>query len=50
MVKKKVNAVATSVLSTEAFPTVGLPLQLEMPMGQYPCLEGREGVLELWHV
>jgi hypothetical protein len=31
-VKKKVAAVATSVSSTEAFPTAGIAHQLEMPM------------------
>jgi hypothetical protein len=29
--KKKVATVATLVLSTEAFPTAGLALQLEVP-------------------
>jgi hypothetical protein len=32
VVKKKIDAAATSVLSTEAFPTAGLALQLEVPM------------------
>jgi hypothetical protein len=32
VVKKKITAVATLVSSTEAFPTSGLALQLQVPM------------------
>jgi hypothetical protein len=49
--KKKVTVAAVSVSSMEAFPTVGLALQLEMPMVAAASIHGRKvggGVLKLW--
>jgi hypothetical protein len=49
--KKKVAVSAASVSSTEAFPMVGLALQLEVPMTTVTSIRGRKmrgGVLELW--
>jgi hypothetical protein len=50
VLKKKVDVAAMSVSSTEAFPMVGLALQLEVPMAAISIL-GRKvggGVLKLW--
>jgi hypothetical protein len=38
--KKKVVAAATSVSYTEAFPTMGLALQLEVPMVAAASIRG----------
>jgi hypothetical protein len=46
--KKKVDAAALSVSSTEAFPTTGLALQLEVPTVVVASIRGRGGVLEFW--
>jgi hypothetical protein len=51
LVKKKVDAVAASVSSTEAFLTMGLALQLEVPTmatASIRCQKSGGGVLELW--
>jgi hypothetical protein len=40
--KKKVVAVLTSLSSTEAFPTVGLALQLEVPTVAATSIPGRK--------
>jgi hypothetical protein len=40
--KKKVTVAAVSVSSMEAFPTVGLALQLEMPMVAAASIYGRK--------
>jgi hypothetical protein len=40
VVKKKVAAAATSVSYTEAFPTMGLALQLEVPMVAAASIRG----------
>jgi hypothetical protein len=42
LVKKKVDAVAASVSSTEAFPTMGLALQLEVPRWRRPVFSARK--------
>jgi hypothetical protein len=47
--KKKVAATATSVLSTEAFPTAGLALQLEAPMTVVDSIPGRKVGEECWN-
>jgi hypothetical protein len=52
VVKKKAAAaaVAASVSSTEAFPMMGLALQLEVPMAAVANIPGEKvrRVLELW--
>jgi hypothetical protein len=40
--KKKVATVVVSMLSTEAFPTAGLVLQLEVPMVAAASICGRK--------
>jgi hypothetical protein len=40
--KKKVTAAAASVSSTEAFPMVGLALQLEVPTAAAASILGRK--------
>jgi hypothetical protein len=42
VVKKKVTATAASVLSTEAFPTAGLALELEVPTAVVVNIPGRK--------
>jgi hypothetical protein len=42
MVNKKVAAVAASMSSTEAFTTVGLALQLEVPTAAAAIIRGRK--------
>jgi hypothetical protein len=42
VMKKKVTAAAASVSSTEAFPTVRLALQLEVPMAAATSICGRK--------
>jgi hypothetical protein len=42
VVNKKVTVAAASVLSTEAFPMVGLALQLEVPMVVAASIHGRK--------
>jgi hypothetical protein len=49
--KKKVAAATTSMSSTEAFPTTGIALQLEVPtaaVASVPSWKVGGGVLELW--
>jgi hypothetical protein len=48
VVKKKVVAAAASVSSTEAFPTVGLALQLEVPTVVVVNIPGRKVGEECW--
>jgi hypothetical protein len=47
--KKKVTAAATLVSSTEAFSTVGLALQLEVPMAVAVSIPGRKVWEECWN-
>jgi hypothetical protein len=42
VVKKKVVVVAASVSSTETFPTMGLALQLEVPMAAVTSIPSRK--------
>jgi hypothetical protein len=49
VMKKKVTAAATSVSSTEAFPTVRLALQLEVPMAAAASICGRKVGEEYWN-
>jgi hypothetical protein len=42
MAKKKVVAAVASVSSTEAFPTAGLALQLEVPTVAVASIRGRK--------
>jgi hypothetical protein len=49
VVKKKVIVVAASVSSTEAFPTAGLALQLEVPMMATASIHGRKVGEERWN-
>jgi hypothetical protein len=49
VVKKKVAAAATSVSSMEAFPTVWLALQLEVPTTTAPSIPGRKVGVECWN-
>jgi hypothetical protein len=42
VVKKKVAAAAASLLFTEAFPTTGLALQLEVPTTAVTSIPGRK--------
>jgi hypothetical protein len=44
VVKKKVIAAVTSGLSTEAFLTVGLALQLEVPTAVAASIPGHEAI------
>jgi hypothetical protein len=47
--KKEVTVVATLVLSTEAFPTAGLILQLEVPTTAATSIPGRKVGEECWN-
>jgi hypothetical protein len=47
--KKKAAAVAVSVSSTELFPTVGLALQLEVPMVAAASIHSRKVGEECWN-
>jgi hypothetical protein len=47
--KKKVIAAAMLVSSTEAFPMVGLALQLEVPMMAATIIPGRKVGEECWN-
>jgi hypothetical protein len=46
---KKVDAAAASGSSTEVFPTVGLALQLEVPMAVATSFRGRKVGEECWN-
>jgi hypothetical protein len=48
-VKKKVATTAASVLSTEAFPTAGLALELEVPTAAVASIPGRKVGEECWN-
>jgi hypothetical protein len=47
--KKKVAMAVASVSSTEAFPTVGLALQLEVPMAAVANIPGQKVGEECWN-
>jgi hypothetical protein len=49
MVKKKVTTAAASMSSMEAFPTVGLALQLEVPMVVVASIPSRKVGEECWN-
>jgi hypothetical protein len=49
VVKKKVTAAAASVLSTEAFPTAGLALDLEVPTAAAVSIPGPNAGEECWN-
>jgi hypothetical protein len=49
VVKKKVVVAAASVMSTEAFPTMGLTLQLEVPTVTMASIPGRKVWEECWN-
>jgi hypothetical protein len=48
-VVKKVVVAAASVMSTEAFPTMGLTLQLEVPTVTMASIPGRKVWEECWN-
>jgi hypothetical protein len=47
--KKKVTTTAVSVLPTEAFPTTGLALQLEVPIVAMASIPSRKVREECWN-
>jgi hypothetical protein len=49
VVKKKVTAAAVLVSSTEAFPTAGLALQLEVPIAAAASIRGQKVGEECWN-
>jgi hypothetical protein len=49
VVKKKVTAAAASGSSTEAFPTMGLALQMELPMAAATSIRGWKVGEECWN-
>jgi hypothetical protein len=49
VVKKEVTAAAVSVSSTEAFPMIGLALQLEAPTAMAASIHGQKEREECWN-
>jgi hypothetical protein len=47
--KKKINVAVASMPSMEAFPTVGLALQLEVPTAAAASIRGRKVGEECWN-
>jgi hypothetical protein len=47
--KKKIVVAATSVSSTETFPTMGLALQLEVPMAVTTSIPSQKVGKECWN-